>query len=106
MRDIIPVKLISATDDVAQLIPHLLQFTDEHRAGARSLQNEVEVFHAQLQDALDEIWPSKTADGEQSVPTSSWAERMEEKRREKKAAVDAILKPELKDIAQKKIDIL
>lgn len=106
MRDIALEKLIFVTDDVAQLIPHLLQFTDEHRAGARSLQNEIEEFHAQLQEALDEIWPSKTADGEQNVPASSWAERMEEKRRERKAAVDAILKPELKDASQKRIDIL
>ena len=100
-------KLISIIDDVAQLIPHLLQFTDEHRAGARSLQNEIEEFHAQLQEALDEIWPSKSADGEQSVPTSTWAERMEERIRNRKAAVDAIIRPEFQRTeAEWKIEFL
>lgn len=80
------------------LIPHLLQFTPEHRKEAHGLQNELSAFQTELQASLDDVWPTRggeagDASGELSV--SSWAERMEDKRRERKRAVESIVKPDL-----------
>ena len=54
-------------------------------------------FRQELEEALNDIWPSK-ADGQEGDPhlnASTWAERMEEKKRERESAVKAIQKPAL-----------
>ena len=63
----------------------------------KALQKEITVFREELEMALDEIWPPKPEEQENSGAsvTSSWAERMEEKRRERKNAVEAITKPSI-----------
>ena len=75
----------------------MLQFTEEHRNEAQSLQSELSSFRKELQDALDEIWVAKSGESVDAfgVPTLSWAERMEEKRTEKRFAVESIPKPDL-----------
>ncbi|KAI5122330.1 hypothetical protein M0805_002497 [Coniferiporia weirii] len=94
-------KLVARFDtvqgDTANLLPHLLQFTPEHRDEARSLQKEMTAFRTELQSALDEIWVTKFEESGEGLATSSassWAERMEEKKRDRKTAVESILKPE------------
>ena len=89
------------TGDAEQLIPHLLRFSDEHREEARSLQEDLSDFRTELQAALDEIWPTtgaaeEDADVANSAQTaSSWASRMEERRRDKENAIRRIVKPTL-----------
>ena len=90
----------SSAADSTSLIPHLLQFTDEHRTEAASLQTELQAFAAELSEALEEIWkkaPEAEEGGEGAGPApDSWAARMEahEKRRHA-SPVDTIAKPDL-----------
>lgn len=82
---------------------HLVQLSAEHREEARNLQREIHDFRVQLQKALDEVWPAKNDSGEigaeaginSSAGATSWAERMEERKRERKSAVERIAKPEI-----------
>ena len=84
-----------------------MQFSEEHRAEARELQNEMSAFRTQLQDALNEVWPSKSSDVDGDAPITGWAERMEERIRNRKAAVDAIIRPEFQRTeAEWKIEFL
>ncbi|KAI0752776.1 IkappaB kinase complex IKAP component [Daedaleopsis nitida] len=94
--------------DSAALLPHLLQFTDEHRAGAASLQQELHAFAAELGEAIEEIW-HKAPEGEdggggggggsavgESAVSGGWAARMEaHERRKNTNPVDTVAKPEL-----------
>ncbi|KAL5512586.1 hypothetical protein ACEPAG_3239 [Sanghuangporus baumii] len=84
--------------DVEQVLPHLLQFSPEHRNEARELQIKISSFQAELQEALDEVWPTKpngTEDGASEMNATSWAERTEERRRERENAVKSVIKPVL-----------
>lgn len=83
---------------------HLVQLSAEHREEARNLQRDIHDFRVQLQKALDEVWPAKNDSGEIGAEagingsvgaTRSWAERMEERKRERKSAVERIAKPEI-----------
>ncbi|KAM5537957.1 hypothetical protein V8D89_008433 [Ganoderma adspersum] len=86
--------------DSTSLLPHLLQFMDEHRTEAASLQTELQAFAVELSEALEEIWkkaPEAEEGGEGTVPApGGWAARMEahEKRRHANP-VDSIAKPDL-----------
>lgn len=84
--------------EAAQVLPHLLQFTPEHRNQARELQGAILTFQAELQAALEEMWPNRANDdagGAGELNVTSWAERMEERRRERENAVKSIVKPAL-----------
>ena len=91
---------LSSAADSTSLLPHLLQFTDEHRTEAASLQTELQAFAVELSEALEEIWkkaPEAEEGGEGTVPApGGWAARMEahEKRRHANP-VDSIAKPDL-----------
>ena len=98
---------ICSTADSAALLPHLLQFTNEHRAEASSLQEELQAFAAELAEAVEEIW-KKAPEGEDGAageaPASasgsgsadSWAARMEaHERRRNVNPVDNVARPEL-----------
>ena len=91
------LSFVTFSDEASQLLLHLLQFTHEHRNEARALQTELSTFRKEVQDALDELWVAKSGESVDSsgVPTQSWAERMEEKRRERKFAVENIPKPDM-----------
>jgi elongator complex protein 1 len=76
-------------------VPHLLQFTAEHREEGFGLQNEVEAFEAELKECIEEIWsrPSELDDG--NAP-EGWAARMAEVERNKAVdPLDKVVKPEL-----------
>ena len=100
---------ICSTADSAALLPHLLQFTDEHRAEASSLQEELQAVAAELAEAVEEIW-KKAPEGEDgaagdapasasasaSASGDSWAARMEaHERRRNVNPVDNVARPEL-----------
>ena len=53
-------------------MPHLLQFTSEHREEGLGLQNEVEEFEKEMEESVDEIW---TRPAEEGNP-DDWASRM------------------------------
>ncbi|KAI0326070.1 IkappaB kinase complex IKAP component [Cubamyces sp. BRFM 1775] len=85
--------------DSASLLPHLLQFTEEHRAEAASLQQELQDFAAELTAAVEEIW-KKAPEGEEGTETvpaaDSWAARMEAYEKQKHInPVDKVAKPEM-----------
>ena len=85
--------------EVASLLPHLTQFSKEHREEARSLQAEMSVFADELQHALEEIWaPPKDSGGDEPTSefkTDSWAARMAEtaRRNERRDPRDRVQKP-------------
>lgn len=90
-------RLITAQDETAALVPHLLRFTPSHRIAARELQNEVAAFSREMAEASDEVWPSSTEDAETPAePADSWATRMAERENERERAIKAIIKPELR----------
>lgn len=101
--------MLISVADAASLLPHLLQFTDEHRAEAASLQQELSEFAAELNEAVEEIW-KKTPENEEGTEAApapvpamdSWAARMEAHEKQKhinpvdKAAKPALARPEWK----------
>ncbi|KAG6809392.1 hypothetical protein H0H92_000447 [Tricholoma furcatifolium] len=79
-------------DEARNLLPHLLQFTPEHRDEGVAMQKHLDDFEEELKRSLDEIWfkpPEETT-------VDSWATRMEEIERERRInPVDKVPKPEL-----------
>ena len=87
--------------DSASLLPHLLQFTEEHREEAASLRADLIIFSEELAIAVEEIW-TKPSEPEENVEQSgqphadSWAARMEAHEKRKHAnPVDTVPRPEL-----------
>ncbi|KAI0278772.1 IKI3 family-domain-containing protein [Russula aff. rugulosa BPL654] len=90
-------RLITAQDETAALVPHLLRFTPSHRTAARELQNEVAALSREMAEAFDEVWPPSTEDAETAAePADSWAARMAEREKERERTIKAIVKPELR----------
>ncbi|TFK88053.1 IkappaB kinase complex IKAP component [Polyporus arcularius HHB13444] len=94
-------KFNAAQADTSALLPHLLQFTEEHRAEAASLQEEVREFSEELSGAVEEIW-KRAPEGEEggaeggAAHEGGWAARMEAYEKRKNVnPVDNIVKPEL-----------
>ena len=61
-------------------MPHLLQFTAEHREEGLGLQNEMEAFEVELKECVEEIWTRPVVEngvGGASIP-DGWASRMVE----------------------------
>jgi elongator complex protein 1 len=73
-------------------LPHLLQFTAEHRDKGLGLQNEVEAFEIELKEDIEEIWNRPVE--ENGVDGASWAPRTEVK------SVDPVEKVVKPDISQ------
>lgn len=73
-------------------MPHLFQFTGEHRDEGLGLQNEMEAFEMELKEGIEEIWTRSA--GEPSV-VDDWASRMAEVERKKAVnPVDKVAKPD------------
>lgn len=79
-------------------MPHLLEFTDEHREEAEGLQDELDSFAKELAMALEEVWarPADAEEGETSL--EGWAARMQEY--QKQRMVDPLLKVPRPDLAK------
>ncbi len=83
------------TDDAVKLLPHLFQFTEEHRAEGLELQNEVAEFSDELKAAIDETW-KKSLEVEAETSLEGWAARMQEYERQKRIdPLDKVSRPEL-----------
>ncbi|RDB24885.1 Elongator complex protein 1 [Hypsizygus marmoreus] len=84
-----PVVLL---DEARGLLPHLLQFTPEHRQEGLEMQKYLFEFETELKTSLEEIWFRPA----EEVPVDSWATRMEEVDMERKTnPIDKVPKPEL-----------
>ncbi|KAF8633329.1 hypothetical protein AX17_004501 [Amanita inopinata Kibby_2008] len=84
----------TARDEAGNILPHLLQFTPEHREEGRLLQNELTEFHLELEKALEEIWAKRT--DEENTQADGWAARMQEIERNKTInPIDKVPKPEI-----------
>lgn len=78
-------------DEARGLLPHLLQFTEEHREEGLSMQRLLLQFETELKDSLDEIWARPP---EETPPLDSWALRVTEAERDRKVnLVDKVPKP-------------
>ena len=76
-------------------MPHLLQFTSEHREEGLGLQNEVDAFEMELKESVEEIWTRPVEENEESIP-DGWASRMAEVERGRVVnALDKVAKPDL-----------
>jgi elongator complex protein 1 len=81
-----------STDEARGLLPHLLQFTKEHREEGLSLQQHLIQFELEVKDSLDEIWTRPL----EETPIDSWVLRMTEAEKDRKVnPVDRMPKPEL-----------
>lgn len=56
------VLVFSFLGEAGKLLPHMLQFTDEHREEGKALQAELVSFQDELSKAIEEVWtrPSGT----------------------------------------------
>ena len=90
--------VVFSTADAANLLPHLLQFTEEHKREARALQSELESFEEEVRVAVEEIWtkPVSNGDATTEVTPDGWAARMLEHERQRQVdPLDKVTKPEL-----------
>ncbi|KAL6305119.1 IkappaB kinase complex IKAP component [Sparassis latifolia] len=87
--------------DAANVLPHLFQFTEEHRAEGMALRKEVADFEKELKAAVDEIWarppgPEDTGEGGDGAPGDTWASRMQEHERQRQTdPLEKVAKPDL-----------
>jgi len=88
-------RLEAVQAEAEALLPHLLQFSHEHREQGQLLQQEVADLKAKLLTCVDEIWDRKDDPDASERTVDSWAARMEEVMRDRKEAIKRIPKPEL-----------
>lgn len=94
--------------EVRGLLPHLFQFTDEHREEGLNLQREVGDFEQEIQEALDEIWTRATsAEGDEEPEQIGWAARMAEIERSKAInPLDKVPKPDLSQAGEWRLKLM
>jgi len=96
-------QLITLPGEGRALLPHLYQFTDEHREEGCALQAEIAAFEAELKEAVEEIWKPQTAVDDSE---DGWAARMAEIERVKKIdPLDKVPKPNLEQEKGWKINL-
>jgi elongator complex protein 1 len=91
------------------LLPHLFQFTDEHRAEGLELQRDAKEFETELKAALDEIWarPAAPGEDEEVEPVDGWAARMAEIERNKAInPIDKVPKPDVSQVRDWQVNLL
>ncbi|ESK87867.1 pol ii transcription elongation factor [Moniliophthora roreri MCA 2997] len=91
----------ASRDEAGKLLPHLLQFTPEHRDEGMAMQEDVAQLEQELKTAIDEIWTKTPVvegqDQEPVVPAQdSWAARMEEVERNRRInPAERVPKPDI-----------
>lgn len=93
--------ILVSSDDAIALLPHLFQFTDEHKDEGLSLQDDLIEFGAELQSSVVEIWRKQEPEG-QNGSTDGWAARMLEL--EKRRQIDPLDKVVQPDISKREWD--
>ncbi|KAH6913768.1 pol II transcription elongation factor [Coprinopsis sp. MPI-PUGE-AT-0042] len=88
-------RFTSSRDDARRLLPHLYQFTEEHREQGRDLQLDVNSFETELKEALEEVWTRSDEEG--NPATDTWATRMAEVEKNRQMnPLDRVSKPDVK----------
>lgn len=83
-------------DEAQNLLPHLLQFTSEHREEGKKLQRDIESLDEELGNAVAEIW-AEPQEEEGAPPVDTWASRMEELEKSRKVnPIERVPKPEMR----------
>lgn len=79
-------------------MPHLLQFTTEHRDEGLGLQNEVEAFEVELKESIEDIWTRPCEENGMNTP-DGWASRMAEVERNQAVnPLDKVAKPDISQL--------
>lgn len=98
VSDVILVPLLSdinETGEAGSLLPHLFEFSPEHRAQGLVLQKDLDALETELQETLEAIWTKPGSEEVEIRPTDSWAQRMEEiEKTQQMNPVDRVPKPE------------
>ncbi|KAF9012601.1 IKI3 family-domain-containing protein [Cyathus striatus] len=82
--------------DAKALLPHMFQFTKEHRDEGVALQSEIAQFEEELRESLDEIWTRPIEDDTDAPQADSWASGMEAIAKSRHInTLDKVSKPEL-----------
>ncbi|EEB98896.1 hypothetical protein MPER_01516 [Moniliophthora perniciosa FA553] len=90
----------ASRDEAGKLLPHLLQFTPEHRDEGMAMQEDVVQLEQGLKTAIDEIWTKTPPEGQDQEPVvpmqDSWAARMEEIERNRRInPIERVPKPDI-----------
>ncbi|KDQ56269.1 hypothetical protein JAAARDRAFT_36447 [Jaapia argillacea MUCL 33604] len=92
-------RFTTAQGETSNLLPHLLQFTPEHRAEGISLQSDLAAFEVELKQAVEEVWtrpPSETQQDEEGAVGDGWAKRMEQIEKNRMVnPLDKVVKPDV-----------
>ncbi|KAF4620926.1 hypothetical protein D9613_000930 [Agrocybe pediades] len=92
--------------EVRGLLPHLFQFTDEHREEGLELQNDLAAFEEEMKAALDEIW-ARPAETEGEPTAEGWAARMAEIEKSKAInPLDKVPKPDMSQAKDWRVNLL
>ena len=57
--------------EAGKLLPHMLQFTDEHREEGKALQGELVAFQEELSRAIEEVWIRPPESGSKDAPVTN-----------------------------------
>ena len=81
--------------EATSLLPHLFQFTEEHREEGLELQQEVIDFAEELNQAVNEIWKKNSGEDEGTELTEGgWSARMQEYEKQRQIdPLDKVAKP-------------
>jgi len=88
-------------DEVQKLLPHLLQFSPEHREEGRELQRDYQSLEEELGDRVTEIWkkPPQESEGVETEDTATlvniWMRKTEEPEKNRVSAFERVPKPEM-----------
>ncbi|CAL1711610.1 unnamed protein product [Somion occarium] len=83
--------------EAISLLPHLFQFSEEHREEGLALQQELMEFEEELKQAVEDIWKKKSAEAEGAEPfEDGWAARMQEYEKQRQIdPLDKVARPDL-----------
>lgn len=93
--------LMVSLDEVQKLLPHLLQFSPEHREEGRELQRDYQSLEEELGDRVTEIWkkPPQESEGVETEDTATlaniWTRKTEEPEKNRVSAFERVPKPEM-----------
>lgn len=91
---------MASLDEAQKLLPHLLQFSLEHRKEGRELQRDIQSLEEELRDCVTEIWKKSPQEGEgvtedTAALTNIWTKKTEEPETNRVSAFERVPKPEL-----------
>lgn len=83
--------MLAFEGEAQSLLPHLAQFTSEHREGGIALQNDISQFEAELKEDVEKIW--KKSDEADAAQMSMPEDRQQQEKRVQ--PIDKLPKPDV-----------